>query len=106
MKISKEEFEKLADKYLVALQSYSYDRDGNKPIKIYGIEELYKAINVIQCCKSDSELLNIAEHQRDIIKSLNDLKKHYPNKTDYRIASSCGAIQYFVDGKLVHEVNI
>ena len=55
MKISKEEFEKLADKYLVALQSYGYDREGNKPIKIYGIEELYKAINYSHCCKSDSE---------------------------------------------------
>ncbi len=44
MKINKEEFEKLADKHLVALQSHSYNREGNKPIKIYGIEELYKAI--------------------------------------------------------------
>lgn len=52
MKISKEEFEKLADKYLVALKSYTYDREGNKPIKIYGIDELYKAINVIQCCET------------------------------------------------------
>lgn len=50
--------------------------------------------------------LNIAEHQESVIKSLNDLKKRYPNKTDYRIASNCGTIQYFVDNELVYEVNI
>jgi hypothetical protein len=53
-----------------------------------------------------SEQLNIAEHQETIIKSLNDLKKHYPNNTNYRITSNCGTIQYFVDDELVKEVKI
>ena len=50
--------------------------------------------------------LNIEEHQESVIKSLNDLKKRYPNKTNYRISSNCGTIQYFVDNELVYDVNI
>ena len=57
MNISKEKFTELAKKHLIALESYKMDENGNKPIEIFGIEKLYEAINVIQCCKSDSELL-------------------------------------------------
>ena len=57
MNISKEQFTKLAKEHLIALESYKMDENGNKPIEIFGIEKLYEAINVIQCCKSDSEQL-------------------------------------------------
>lgn len=57
MNISKEQFTKLAKEHLIALESYKMDKNGNKPIEIFGIEKLYEAINVIQCCKSDSEQL-------------------------------------------------
>jgi hypothetical protein len=57
MNISKKQFTKLAKEHLLALESYKMDKNGNKPIEIFGIEKLYEAINFIQCCKSDSELL-------------------------------------------------
>ena len=50
MNISKEQFTKLAKEHLLALESYKMDKNGNKPIEIFGIEKLYEAINVIQCC--------------------------------------------------------
>jgi hypothetical protein len=50
MNISKEQFTKLAKEHLIALESYKMDKNGNKPIEIFGIENLYEAINVIQCC--------------------------------------------------------
>lgn len=56
MKISKKKFKKLAEKHLVAIEK-PRNEFGRNEIKIYGIEELYKAINVIHCCKSDSEQL-------------------------------------------------
>ena len=51
MNISKEQFTKLAKEHLIALESYKMDKNGNKPIEIFGIEKLYEAINVIQCCE-------------------------------------------------------
>jgi len=57
MNISKEQFTKLAKEHLIALESYKMDKNGNKPIEIFGIEKLYEAINYTHCCKSDSELL-------------------------------------------------
>ena len=50
MNISKEKFTELAKEHLIALESYKIDYSGNKPIEIFGIEKLYEAINVIQCC--------------------------------------------------------
>ncbi len=50
--------------------------------------------------------LNIDEHKISVMKTLSDLKKHYPNKDSYRIASNCGVIQYFVDGEIVKSTNI
>tara|TARA_Y100000758_G_C16050054_1_gene421271 strand:+ start:1508 stop:1744 length:237 start_codon:yes stop_codon:yes gene_type:complete len=50
MNISKEQFSKLAKEHLIALEGYKIDENGNKPIEIFGIEKLYEAINVIQCC--------------------------------------------------------
>ena len=57
MNISKEQFTKLAKEHLIALESYKTDKNGNKPIEIFGVEKLYEAINFIPCCKSDSEQL-------------------------------------------------
>ena len=57
MNISKEKFTELAKEHLIALESYKIDKNGNKPIEIFGIEKLYEAINYTHCCKSDSELL-------------------------------------------------
>lgn len=50
MNISKEKFTELAKEHLIALESYKMDKNGNKPIEIFGIEKLYESINVIQCC--------------------------------------------------------
>tara|TARA_R110002051_G_C8769409_1_gene503314 strand:+ start:2240 stop:2440 length:201 start_codon:yes stop_codon:yes gene_type:complete len=50
MNISKEKFTELAKEHLLALESYKMDKNGNKPIEIFGVEKLYEAINVIQCC--------------------------------------------------------
>mgnify|MGYP003647050629 CR=1 FL=1 len=50
MNISKEQFTKLAKEHLLALESYKMDKNGNKPVEIFGIEKLYEAINFIQCC--------------------------------------------------------
>lgn len=66
------------------------------------INELLEAIDYAHSC----EKLNIVSHQEYVIKSLKNLKKQYPNKTDYRIVSNCGTTQYFIDNKLVYEVNI
>jgi hypothetical protein len=44
MNISKEQFTKLAKEHLLALESYKIDKNGNKPIEIFGIEKLYEAI--------------------------------------------------------------
>ena len=44
MKITREQFKKLAKKYLVALQSYDVD----ETIEIYGIEKLYDEIIKIE----------------------------------------------------------
>lgn len=52
MNISKEKFTELAKEHLIALESYKMDKNGNKQIEIFGIEKLYKAINVIQCCET------------------------------------------------------
>ena len=57
MNISKEQFTKLAKEHLIALESYKMDKNGNKPIEIFGVEKMYEAINVIDFCKSDSDLL-------------------------------------------------
>ena len=59
MNISKEKFIELAKEHLIALESYKMDKNGNKPIEIFGLEKLYEAINVIHCCESDSEQLNV-----------------------------------------------
>lgn len=61
MKISKEQFTELAKEHLIALESYKMDKNGNKPIEIFGIEKLYESINVIQCCKSDSKQFSFAD---------------------------------------------
>ena len=58
MNINKEQFTKLAKEHLIALESYKMDKNGNKPIEIFGIEKLYEAINYSRCCKSDSEQLS------------------------------------------------
>lgn len=57
MNISKEKFTELAKEHLIALESYKMDEKGNKPIEIFGIEKLYEAINVIQCCTSVAKQL-------------------------------------------------
>ena len=73
MNISKENFTELAKKHLIALESYKMDENGNKPIEIFGIEKLYEAINVIQCCKSDSELLPSKDDVYSEIKRVTEL---------------------------------
>ena len=57
MNISKEQFTKLAKEHLIALESYKMDKNGNKPIEIFGVEKLYEAINFIQCCMGEAEQL-------------------------------------------------
>ena len=47
MNISKEQFTKLAKEHLIALESYKMDKNGNKPIEIFGIEKLYEAIKLL-----------------------------------------------------------
>jgi hypothetical protein len=47
MNISKEQFTKLAKEHLIALESYKMDKNGNKPIEIFGIEKLYEALVVM-----------------------------------------------------------
>ena len=47
MNISKEQFIKLAKEHLIALESYKMDKNGNKPIEIFGIEKLYEAIKLL-----------------------------------------------------------
>lgn len=71
-------------------------------------DQLIEARKQLALCNvvGGSGKLNIAEHQESVIKSLNDLKKRYPNKTDYRITSNCRTIQYFVDNELVYQANI
>jgi hypothetical protein len=51
MNITKEKFTKLAKEHLLALESYKMNKNGNKPLKIFGIEELYEAISVMQYCE-------------------------------------------------------
>ena len=43
-------FTELANKHLTALEIYKMDKNGNTKIQIFGIEELYKAINYTPCC--------------------------------------------------------
>ena len=52
MNISKEQFTKLAKEHLIALESYKMDKNGNKPIEIFGIEKLYEAINYTHFCET------------------------------------------------------
>jgi hypothetical protein len=54
--ISKKKFKKLADKHLTAIER-PRNEFGRNEIKIYGLDELYEAINYTLCCKSDSEQL-------------------------------------------------
>lgn len=75
MKISKEKFTELAKEHLIALESYKMDENGNKPIEIFGIEKLYEAINVIHCCKSDSEQLTNMTLEQAIAKAKPNLDK-------------------------------
>lgn len=75
MKISKEKFTELAKEHLIALESYKMDENGNKPIEIFGIEKLYEAINVIHCCKSDSEQLHNMTLEQAIAKAKPNLDK-------------------------------
>lgn len=75
MKISKEKFTELAKEHLIALESYKMDENGNKPIEIFGIEKLYEAINVIHCCKSDSEQLPNMTLEQAIAKAKPNLDK-------------------------------
>ena len=51
MNISKKKFKKLAQKHLVAIEK-PRNEFGRNEIKIYGIEELYKAINDTHCCET------------------------------------------------------
>lgn len=76
MNISKEKFTELAKEHLIALESYKIDKNGNKPIEIFGIEKLYEAINYTHCCKSDSELL------KDKIDEVSELAKDFINEVD------------------------
>ena len=53
MNISKEQFTKLAKEHLIALESYKMDKNGNKPIEIFGIEKLYEAIRLLTQNRND-----------------------------------------------------
>lgn len=55
--MTEKEFTELANKHLVVLESYQLDKDGNKQFNIFGYKQLYEAISVTHCCKSDSEQL-------------------------------------------------
>ena len=52
-KITKEQFTELAKKHLFALESYKMDKNGNKPIEIFGIEKLYEAIRLLTQNRND-----------------------------------------------------
>ena len=54
--MTEKEFIKLANKILYVKQS-ARTPFGGKKSELKGLEKLYKAINYIQCCKSDSEQL-------------------------------------------------
>ena len=54
MNISKEQFIKLAKEHLIALESYKMDKNGNKPIEIFGIEKLYEAIKLLNQLEKSS----------------------------------------------------
>ena len=58
--ISKKKFKKLADKHLTAIER-PRNEFGRNEIKIYGLDELYEAINYTHCCKSDSEQFSFAD---------------------------------------------
>ena len=68
--MTEKEFTELANKHLVVLESYQLDKDGNKQFNIFGYKQLYEAITVTRCCKSDSEQLkrekcNMCNEEKD-----------------------------------------
>ena len=89
MNISKEKFTELAKEHLIALESYKIDKNGNKPIEIFGIEKLYEAINYTHCCKSDSEqLVCVVDYLSNFTKGKNyeckpDGKNHFEVYDDF-----------------------
>ena len=44
--VSKEKFIELANKHLIALESCKINKEGNKPIEIFGFKKLYEALNI------------------------------------------------------------
>ncbi len=44
--MTKEDFTKLAEKHLFALEGYEFDKDGNTKLKVFGIEKLYEALTI------------------------------------------------------------
>ena len=56
--ISKKKFKKLADKHLTAIER-PRNEFGRNEIKIYGLDELYEAINYSQCCTQLPTIIEI-----------------------------------------------
>ena len=68
MKITKEQFKKLAKKHLIALEGYDIDRT----IEIFGVERLYdEVIKIEQQINKNEKPINIQQLKKgDLIKSL------------------------------------
>lgn len=98
MNISKEQFTELAKEHLIALESYCVNKKGQQVLEIFGIEKLYEAINVIQCC---TQLKDKKENNIEI-KTLGDLKRAYPEGKLHTVNSYGKIINYSVDGEIVY----
>ena len=82
MNISKEQFTKLAKEHLIALESYKMDKNGNKPIEIFGIEKLYEAINYTHCC---TELKTLKQGEKLILDNKFDVEVVAPSEKNVLI---------------------
>ena len=80
--ISKEQFTKLAKEHLIALESYKMDKNGNKPIEIFGIEKLYEAINYTHCC---TELKTLKQGEKLILDNKFDVEVVAPSEKNVLI---------------------
>lgn len=77
MNISKEDFTKLVEKYLIAFESCKMDENGNFPLEIGGSEKLYEAISLIE------QTLNKAPDTRKMYESAcNEYVQKFCDKQD------------------------
>ena len=97
-KMTEKEFTELANKHLVVLESYELDKDGNTQFNIFGLKQLYEAINYSCCC----ETLKDKEENNIEIKTLGDLKRAYPEGRLHTVNGYGKIINYSVDGEIVY----